>query len=38
MNAQVQKYIIWAAGAVVILIAISLIRGKTVVNLPVEGI
>lgn len=36
MSAQIQKYLIWSAAAIVALIAIALIRGKTVVKLPVS--
>lgn len=37
MSAQVQKYLIWAAAAMVLLIAVALIRGKTTVQVTPEG-
>jgi hypothetical protein len=36
MSAQVQRYAIWAAALIVVLIAIALVRGKTSVKVPVE--
>lgn len=37
MNPQVQKYIIWSAAIIVVLIAVALISGRTRVKLPVQG-
>lgn len=36
MSAKVQKYLIWGAAIVVVLIAIALVRGQTSVKVPVE--
>lgn len=37
MNPQIQKYIIWSAAIIVVLVAVALISGKTRVKLPVQG-